>query len=122
MLKLRGKHPYMGKARLRAMLARDGLALSVSTVGRILSKAIADGRIKPASFCEGRIKPKRRRNFDGAWANRWRHGDRARAPGEMVQVDHMTFSKDGRTLKEFRAVCPVSKFMASRVFSQATAG
>ena len=121
-LKLRGKHPYMGKARLRAMLARDGLALSVSTVGRILSKAIADGRIKPASFCEGRIKPKRRRNFDGAWANRWRHGDRARAPGEMVQVDHMTFSKDGRTLKEFRAVCPVSKFMASRVFSQATAG
>ena len=121
-LKLRGKHPYMGKARLRTMLARDGLALSVSTVGRILSKAIADGRIKPASFCEGRLKPKRRRRFDGAWANRWQHGDRAQAPGEMVQVDHMTYSRDGRTLKEFRAVCPASKFMASRVFSRATAG
>ena len=120
-LKLREEHPYMGKARLRTMLARDGLALSVSTVGRILSKAIADGRIQPASFCEGRIRPKRRRNFAGAWASRWRYGAKAQAPGELVQVDHMTFSRDGQTLKEFRAICPVSKFMATRVFSRATA-
>ena len=89
-LKLRAEHPYMGKARLRKMLARDGLALSVPTVGRMLSKAIADGRIKPASFCEGRPKPKRRRRFDGAWANRWKHGAKAQAPRELVQVDHMT--------------------------------
>ncbi len=104
------------------MLARDGVRLSVSTVGRILSRAIADGRIKPASLCEGRLKPKRRRSFDGAWASRWKYGDRARAPGEMLQIDHMTYSRDGRALKEFRAVCPVTKFMAARVFSRATAG
>ena len=121
-LKLRRDHPYMGKAKLRTMLARDGVALSVSTVGRILSRAMADGRIKPASFCEGRTKPKRRRSFDGAWASRWKYGDRARAPGEMLQIDHMTYSRDGRALKEFRAVCPVTKFMATRVFSRATAG
>ena len=121
-INLREERPYMGKAKLQTMLARDGVHLSVSTVGRILSKAIADGRIKPASFCEGRTKPKRRRRFDGGWSQRWQPGDKAQAPGEMVQVDHMTYSKDGRTLKEFRAVCPVSKFMASRVFSQATAG
>ncbi len=48
-LKLRGEHPYMGKAKLRTMLAGDGLALSVSTVGRILSRAIADLPLKPAS-------------------------------------------------------------------------
>ena len=41
---------------------------------------------------------------------------------------HMTFCRDGRTLKEVPAdssspaVCPVTKFMASRVFSSATAG
>ncbi len=127
-LKLRRDHPYMGKAKLQAMLARDGLALSVSTVGRILSRAIADGRIKPASLCEGRTKPKRRRSFDGAWASRWKYGDRARAPGEMLQIDHMTYSRDGRALKEVPAdssspaVCPVTKFMAARVFSRATAG
>ena len=104
------------------MLARDGVRLSVSTVERIISRAIADGRIRPAASCEGRLKPKRRRSFNGAWAQRWRQGDRAQAPGHMVQIDHMTYSRDGRTLKEFRAVCPVSRFMASRVFSRATAG
>ncbi len=39
----------------------------------------------------------------------------------MVQIDHMTYSRDGQSLKEFRAVCPISKFAASRVFSRATA-
>ncbi len=127
-LKLRRDHPYMGKAKLQAMLARDGVRLSVSTVGRILSRAIADGRIKPASLCEGRTKPKRRRSFDGAWASRWKCGDRARPPGEMLQIDHMTYSRDGRALKEVPAdssspaVCPVTRFMAARVFSRATAG
>ena len=28
----------------------------------------------------------------------------------------------GRTLKEFRAVCPVSRFMVARVYTRATAG
>ena len=33
----------------------------------------------------------------------------------------MTFSRDGQTIKEFRAICPVSRFMVARVFSRATA-
>ena len=68
MLKLRNQYPFMGKARLKAMLDRQGVQLSVSTVGPIIGKAVADKRIQPASFCEGRTKPKRRRSFDGAWA------------------------------------------------------
>ena len=123
-LQLRAEHPFMGKARLKAMLDRRGVRLSVSTVGRIVAKAVADGRIKPASFCEGRAKPKRRRSFESAWAQRWKYGDKAKTktPGQMVQIDHMTCSRDGQSLKEFRAVCPISKFAASRVFSRATAG
>ena len=39
-----------------------------------------------------------------------------------MQIDHMTYTLDGRSLKEFRAACPVSKFMATRVYSRATAG
>lgn len=42
--------------------------------------------------------------------------------GELIQIDHMTVSRDGQTLKEFRAVCPISRLMVSRVFSRATAG
>ena len=33
----------------------------------------------------------------------------------------MTHSREGRTLKEFRAVCPTTKHMVARVFSRATA-
>ena len=117
---LRRKHPFMGKAPIQRMLERKGRRLSVSTVGRILSRAIADGRVPRASVCEGRLQPRRRRKFNG-WAQRWKYGARPRRPGQLVQIDHMTFSRDGQTIKEFRAICPVSRFMVARVFSRATA-
>ncbi len=120
-LDVRRKYPFMGKARIQAMLARKGRALSVSTVGRILERALGTGAIRPASFCEGRVKPRRRRSF-AKWARRWKYGARARKSGELVQVDHMTCAADGQTLKEFRAICPVSRFMVTRVCSRATAG
>ena len=118
---VRRKYPFTGKARIRAMLARKGRHLSVSTVGRIIERAPAAGAIRRASFCEGRVKPKRRRSF-AKWATRWKYGSKARRPGELVRIDHMTYALGGQTLKEFRAVCPVSKFMVTRVYSRATAG
>ena len=120
-LDVRRKYPFMGKARIQAVLARKGRELSVSTVGRIIERALEAGAIRPASFCEGRVKPKRRRRF-AKWARRWKYGAKATRAGELVQVDHMTYSCDGRTLKEFRAVCPVSRFMVARVCTRATAG
>ena len=120
-LDVRRKYPFMGKARIQAVLARKGRHLSVSTVGRIIERALKAGAIRRASFCEGRLKPKRRRDF-AKWARRWKYGARARAAGELVQIDHMTYARDGQTLKEFRAVCPVSRFMVTRVYSRATAG
>ncbi len=118
---LRRKYPFMGKARIQAMLARKGGRLSVSTVGRILERALASGAIRRASLCEGRIKPKRLRRFE-KWAKRWKYTAKPRRPGERVQVDHMTYTCAGQTLKEFRAVCPDSRFMVTRVYSRATAG
>ena len=120
MLDMRRKYPFMGKARIQAMLARKGSRLSVSTVGRIIERALAAGAIRRASFCEGRVKPKRHRRFT-KWAKRWKYGDKTHQAGQLVQVDHMTYTCAGRTLKEFRAVCPVSKFMVTRVYSRATA-
>ena len=74
---VRRKYPFMGKARIHAMLARKGGHLSVSTVGRIIERALAAGAIRPASFCEGRVKPKRRA------ASRRR---RLRGVGDAVEV------------------------------------
>ena len=75
---------------------------SVSTVGRILSRAVAVGHVPRASVCEGRLRPRRRRKFNG-WAQRWQYGARPRRPGQLVQIDHMTFSRDGQAIKEVPA-------------------
>ena len=119
--RIRNRHPFMGRMPIRVLLARAGRRLSDSTVGRILAKGVALGRVRPCAFCRGRVRPKQRRDFGTSWAQRWSYGDRAARLGELVQVDHMTVSRDGQTLKEFRAVCPISKVMVARVFSRATA-
>ena len=61
------------------MLDREGLALSESTLGRILTR-----------------------------------------PSEGVQIDHMSLSRDGDTLKAFKATCPMGKQRVARVYSRAT--
>ena len=118
----RRRRPYCGKRRIHYELRRrGGFALGVSSVGRILSRAMRSGAIRPCAFREGRLRPRRRRGFDGRHARRLRPGERAGAPGELVQIDHMTFNRDGRAVKEFRAVCPITRRMFSKAFSAATA-
>ena len=53
---MRREHPFMGKARLRVMLARDGVLLSESTIGRILKKGIALGHRRACAFLRGDCK------------------------------------------------------------------
>ena len=122
-LAARDARPYCGKRRIHHELKRQkaGCDFSVSTVGRILARAAKRGRVRPCSFCRGRLAPKRRRDFSKGHARRWKYGERARAPGELVQIDHMTARLDGAELKEFRAVCPFTRRMFARVFSRATA-
>ena len=118
----RRRRPYCGKRRIHHALRREGgFSLSVSSVGRILSRAVGRGAIRPCAFCSGRVRPRRRRDFSKGHARRWRYRERAQAPGELVQVDHMTVTLEGQTLKEFRAVCPFTRRMFSRVYSAATA-
>ena len=117
---LRRRYPFMGKRRLRVLLAREGVRLSESTVGRIVAKGMRRGRIRPCAFCRGRVTVKQRRRFDGH-AQRWRYGQRARQPGELVQIDHLSASRESKQLKEFKAVSPVGKQLVARVYSRATA-
>ncbi len=78
---LRRHYPFMGKRPLRVLLARQGIHLSESTVGRILAKGVRLGRIRPCAFCRGRVKLKKRRSFHQGHAQRWRYGTRATQPG-----------------------------------------
>ena len=117
---MRRQFPFMGKCRLRVMLEREGLELGESTIGRILAKGMRPGRIAPCALCRGRIKAKRRRRFN-AHAKRWRCGQRAERPGQLVQIDHMSLSRDSKQLKEFKAVSPIGKQLVTRVHCRATA-
>ena len=112
--------PFMGKRKLRVLLLREGVDLSESTIGRILAKGVRLGRIRPCAFCRGRVKIKQPRRFDGH-ARRLPRGRTPRQPGELVQIDHLSASRDGKQLKEFKAVSPIGKQMVVQVFSRATA-
>ena len=50
---LRRHYPFMGKRPLRVLLARQGIHLSESTVGRILAQGVRLGRIRPCRFLPG---------------------------------------------------------------------
>lgn len=115
-LKLRKQEPTWGKNKIHRLMIRDhGINLSVTTVGRIISKLIAKNKVKSAYFAANKDKPKRRRIFD-KHAIRWKYGMKAAKPGEMVQIDHMTVCSNSSSIKHFKAVCPVSKFMVCEVY------
>ena len=76
-----------------------------------------DGAGAAVLVCEGRAAAKRRRDFTGAHARRWKPRDRHVG----VQFDHMTLRIDGKTFKEFRAVCPLTRRQYAKVYSSATA-
>ena len=119
--RMRKRYPFMGKKRLRVMLDREGMTLSESTIGRILTKGVRLRRITPCAFCRGRVAATRRRTFTQGHAQRWTPATKAARPGQWVQIDHMSVSRDGDTLKEFKATCPIGKQLVVRVYSRATA-
>ncbi len=119
-LHLRKQNPLYGKYKIAHLLKRDRhLSVSVSTVGRIISDLIKRGSIRPASFyyAKKRVCP---RVFRGH-AQRWKLGMKARHPGELLQIDHMSISvTSGFQVKHFQAICPVTKVAIKQVYSRAT--
>ena len=118
---LRRQHPLWGKRTLWAVLRRDkGLKVSESTVGRILKKLVRLSRVKPVCFYYGRTKPKRARVFD-QHAKRWKKGMKAKTPGQLVQVDHMSvYIAQGFRVKHFEATCPITKITVCQAYKNAT--
>lgn len=119
-LKLRNQEPTWGKNKIHRLIIRDyHLEISLSAVGRIISKLIAINKVKTAYFAAKKDNPKRRRIFN-KHATRWKYGMKATKPGEMVQIDHMTVCSNSASIKHFKAVCPTSKYMVCEVFTTAS--
>lgn len=118
----RKKYPLFGKNKIAIMAKVEcGVTLSVSAVGRIITKNLKRGTIKPVSlYYNGRLRSTRPRVFNGH-AKRWQAGMRSSAPGDLVQVDHATITLGcGETVKHFTAICPTTKYVCYQTYIRAT--
>jgi transposase len=117
---IRNKFRVWGKEKIAVILKREfGVKISVSTVGRILSKLLTCGKIKTVAFYTGKYLPKPRVFNDHA--QRLPTGIKSQRPGELIQIDHMTVKLDtGKEIKHFDAICPVTHISVGKAYRKAT--
>jgi putative transposase len=119
-LKLRQENPRWGKDMLTPILRREGSAVSVSMVGRILGKLKREGRLLPATLNDPCIssRPQIR-----PYAVRKPRDYPVQVPGDLVQVDSADIRFDGsaQVYKHFTARDYVSRWDVLGVYGRATA-
>ena len=84
--RLRADHPMWGKRKLAVLLRREGIDVSVSMVGRILTKLMARAVVTPVPMLRRKPGPHRLRIMGQRHAKRLPKG-LSRSAGEVVQID-----------------------------------
>lgn len=116
-LQIRRANPTYGKNKIAVILNRDyQLAISESSVGRIIKSFMQKGLIQTSLSAP---RQKRKRKFKNH-ARQWSYDLKPFKPGEMVQIDHMTVTKNQCSAKHFQAWDPISKYIDANVYSNAT--
>ncbi len=121
---VRADNPMWGKRKIAALLNREGQGASVSKVGRILKRLMARGVVIPVPILRRRPSGRRFR-FDARqrYAKRLAKGRKAKAPGELVQIDTLFVNlRPDRAVKHFTAYDPVAKWTIGHVATSASAG
>ena len=119
-LELREQNPRWGKDKLTPILRREGTQVSVSMVGRILSRLRAQRRLPAASLKDPCIV---RRRQSRAYATRKPRDYVPQSPGDLVQVDSsdVRWTSLGLSYKHFSARDYVSRWDVLDVYTRATA-
>lgn len=116
--RIREQYPRWGKLKLTVLLLRDGLVLSASKVGRILSYLKARGALHEPP----RRSLSRRRQWKRQYATRKPKDYIPLAPGDLVQIDTMDVRPEpGVVLKQFTTVDVISRWSVPTIASHATA-
>ena len=117
-LKIRRANPTYGKDKMATIIERDeGKKLSPSTVNRILNVLKERGLVQRSASA---LRVKRKRSFTSKHASPWTYKKyKDIQMGERVQIDHMTVSINGITVKQFQAWDRKSKFIHAQVYSHA---
>ncbi len=120
-LALRQQYPRWGKAKLAVLLARQGIALSVSMVGRILRslrqrRLLIEPRPARAPSRARHARPHAQRKAKGVPIPKEK-------PGDLVEIDTMRlYPLPGVVRYHFSAIDVVSRYGVVGVRSTATAG
>jgi len=119
---LRADNPMWGKRKLTVLLRREGFAVSISTIGRILRHLMARGVVTPVPILRRKPGGRRFRLIGKHHARRLPKGLKPSRPGEIVQVDTMFVSPaPGRAHKHFTAYDPVARWTVAGVAGRASA-
>ena len=104
------------------LLRRQGIAVSVSTVGRILTMLMERGRVSPVPMLRRKPGGRRFRLIGERHARRLPKGLKPTRPGELVQIDTLFVNvAPDKAIKHFTGYDPVAKWTAARVANQASA-
>lgn len=109
-----------GKILIWEKLKTHGLHVSISTVGRVISKLLHRGAIPPITSAQKAVRTKRR-NTKRAHAQRIKKRIIATSPGQVLQVDTSMITTERRTRHHYSAVDPHTRIAAAMIFTRATA-
>jgi transposase InsO family protein len=119
---LRGDNPMWGKRKITILLRREGFAVSISTVGRIIAHLVERGAVVAVPILRRRPEQRRFRRLNHRHAKRLPKGFKPDRPGALVQIDTLFVNvRPDRAIKHFTAYDPVAKWTVARVAMRATA-
>jgi transposase InsO family protein len=120
---LRADNPMYGKRKLAALLRREGVRTSTSTVGRILRKLMDRGVVTPVPILRRRPAARRfRMTSRERYARRLPKGLKPTRPGEIVQIDTLFVNlRPDKAIKHFTAYDPVAKWTVGHVATSVSA-
>jgi putative transposase len=119
-LELRTQYPRWGKKKLVVLLARKGIKVSASTVGRVMNRLKARGvLVEPLNVTQAKLARKRRRK--PRYAIRKPKDYRAEAPGDLVEVDTLQIRLVPNEIRyQFSARDVICRFDAIRAYKHQT--
>jgi len=119
-LKIRQENLMFGKEKIKILLQREGVFVSSSTVGRVLTDLFDRKKVVKTSFLKGQ-KICQKKKMQKRYAQRLKY-EKPEKLGQLIQIDHMVLSTTyGFQLREFRATCPISRMCTSQIYTKATA-
>jgi putative transposase len=115
---LRERYPRWGKDKLQRLLARQGIALSVSMVGRILTALQRRGVLRDPP----RRLSRRGRRGPRPYAIRKPRDYPVQGPGDLVEIDTLDVRPQaGHIFKQFSVLDVLSRYSVLELASAATA-